>query len=122
MRSALYSELKKLYPVYYIGNIEKTAKKPFLILQFDTGIKTNLGSWNMITVTAVAPLGDFQMLDEMCDRIIKVLNDKHIKRISEDSTFLVQYDSCSGDNIETALAAISKQLNFKIPVFGGDFM
>lgn len=122
MRSALYAELAKLYPVYYIGNIEKTAKKPFLILQFETGLKTNLGRWNMITVTAVAPLGDFQMLDEMCGRVIKVLDNKHLKRVNEDSTFLVQYDSCSGDNIETALAAISKQVNFKIPVFGGDFM
>ena len=122
MRSALYAELKKLYPVYYIGNVEKTVQKPFLILQFEHGIKTRLGSWNMVTVSVYAPAGDFELLDSACEKIITALNGKHLKRISEDSFFLVQYVDCSSDLIEDSLGAISKQLNFKIPVFGGDFM
>ena len=122
MRSALYAELTKLYPVYYIGNVEKTAKKPFLILQFEHGIKTRLGSWNMVTVSVYVPPGDFELLDTACEKVITALDGKHLKRISSDGVFLVQYVDCSGDLIEDSLGAISKQLNFKIPVFGGDFM
>lgn len=122
MRSALYAELVKLYPVYYIGNVEKTAKKPFLILQFEHGIKTQLGRWNMVTVTVYAPAGDFELLDTACEKVITALDGKHLKRISSDGVFLVQYVDCSSDLIEDSLGAISKQLNFKIPVFGGDFM
>ena len=122
MRSALYAELTKLYPVYYIGNGEKTAKKPFLILQFEHGIKTRLGSWNMVTVSVYAPAGDFELLDTACEKVITALDGKHLKRISSDGVFLVQYVDCSSDLIEDSLGAISKQLNFKIPVFGGDFM
>ena len=122
MRSALYAELVKLYPVYYIGNVEKTAKKPFLILQFEHGIKTRLGSGNMVTVSVYAPAGDFELLDTACEKVITALDGKHLKRISSDDVFLVQYVDCSSDLIEDSLGAISKQLNFKIPVFGGDFM
>ena len=122
MRSALYAEMKKLYPVYYIGNVEKTAKKPFLILQFEHGIKTSFGRWNMVTVSVYAPAGDFTLLDTACEKVITALNGKHIKRISDGSVFLVQYVDCSGELVEDSLGAISKQLNFKIPVFGGDFM
>ena len=122
MRSALYAELVKLYPVYYIGNVEKTAKKPFLILQFEHGIKTRLGSWNMVTVTVYVSAGDFELLDTACEKVITALDGKHLKRISSDSVFLVQYVDCSSDLIEDSLGAIVKQLNFKIPVFGGDFM
>lgn len=122
MRSALYAELVQLYPVYYIGNVEKTAKKTFLILQFEHGIKTRLGSWNMVTVTVYVPAGDFALLDTACEKVIAALDGKHLKRISEDSYFLVQYVDCSSDLIEDFLGAISKQLNFKIPAFGGDFM
>lgn len=122
MRSALYAELVKLYPVYYIGNVEKTAKKPFLILQFEHGIKTRLGSWNMVTVSVYVPVGDFELLDSACEKIITTLDGKHLKRISSDGVFLVQYVDCSSDLVEDSLDAISKQLNFKIPVFGGDFM
>lgn len=122
MRSALYAELVKLYPVYYIGNVEKTAKKPFLILQFEHGIKTRLGSWNMVTVSVYAPAGDFELLDTACEKVITALDGKHLKRIRSDGVFLVQYVDCSSDLIEDSLGAISKQLNFKIPVFGGDFM
>ncbi len=122
MRSALYAELKKLYPVYYIGNVEKTVQKPFLILQFEHGIKTNFGRWNMVTVSIYAPAGDFEMLDTMCEKVITALDGKHLKRISSDGVFLVQYVDCSSDLIEDSLVAISKQLNFKIPAFGGDFM
>lgn len=122
MRSALYAELKKLYPVYYIGNVEKTVQKPFLILQFEHGIKTNFGRWNMVTVSIYAPAGDFEMLDTACEKVIAALNGKHLARIQGDGTFLVQYIDCSSDLIEGSLGAISKQLNFKIPAFGGDFM
>ena len=122
MRSALYAELAKLYPVYYIGNGEKTAKKPFLILQFEHGIKTRLGSWNMVTVSVYVPVGDFELLDSACEKIITTLDGKHLKRISSDGVFLVQYVDCSSDLVEDSLDAISKQLNFKNPVFGGDFM
>ena len=122
MRSALYAELVKLYPVYYIGSVEKTAKKPFLILQFEHGIKTRLGSWNMVTVSVYVPVGDFELLDSACEKIITTLDGKHLKRISSDGVFLVQYVDCSSDLIEDFLGAISKQLNFKIPAFGGDFM
>lgn len=122
MRSALYAELKKLYPVYYIGNVEKTVQKPFLILQFEHGIKTNFGRWNMVTVSIYAPAGDFEMLDTMCEKVIAALNGKHLERLQGDGIFLVQYIDCSSDLIADSLGAISKQLNFKIPVFGGDFM
>ena len=122
MRSALYAELVKLYPVYYIGNVEKTAKKPFLIMQFEQGIKTHFGRWNMVTVTVYAPAGDFELLDTACEKVITALDGKHLKRISSDGVFLVQYVDCSSDLIEDSLGAISKQLNFKIPAFGGDFM
>ena len=122
MRNALYAELVKLYPVYYIGNREKTVQKPFLILQFEHGIKTRLGSWNMVTVSVYVPAGDFELLDTACEKVITALDGKHLKRISSDGVFLVQYVDCSSDLIEDSLGAISKQLNFKIPVFGGDFM
>ena len=122
MRSALYAELAKLYPVYYIGNVEKTVAKPFLILQFEHGIKTRLGSWNMVTVSVYVPVGDFELLDSACESIITALNGKHLKRISEDSSFLVQYVDCSSDLVEDSLGGIVKQLNLKIPVFGGNFM
>ena len=122
MRSALYAELAKLYPVYYIGNVEKTVQKPFLILQFEHGIKTRLGSWNMVTVSVYVPVGDFELLDSACESIITALNGKHFKRIQGGGTFLVQYVDCSSDLVEDSLGAIVKQLNFKIPVFGGDFM
>jgi len=122
MRSALYAELAKLYPVYYIGNVGKTAKKPFLIMQFEQGIKTHFGRWNMVTVTVYAPAGDFALLDAVCEKVIAALDGKHIKRISDESVFLVQYVDCSSDLVEDALGAIVKQLNFKIPAFGGDFM
>ena len=122
MRNALYAELAKLYPVYYIGNGEKTAKKPFLILQFEHGIKTNFGRWNMVTVSIYVPAGDFEMLDTACEKVIAALNGKHLERLQGGGTFLVQYIDCSSDMIEDSLGAISKQLNFKIPVFGGDFM
>lgn len=122
MRSALYAELAKLYPVYYIGNVEKTVAKPFLIVQFEHGIKTRLGSWNMVTVSVYVPVGDFELLDSACESIITALNGKHLKRIQGGGTFLVQYVDCSSDLVEDSLGAIVKQLNFKIPVFGGDFM
>ena len=122
MRSALYAELVKLYPVYYIGNVEKTAKKPFLILQFEHGIKTRLGSWTIVTVSVYVPAGDFELLDTACEKVITALDGKHLKRISSDGVFLVQYVDCSSDLVEDSLGAISKQRNFKIPVFGGDFM
>lgn len=122
MRSAIYAELKNLYPVYYIGNTEKTTKKPYVILHFGTPIKTRLGSWNVFSVTAYAPLGDFEMLDFMCEKIIKSIDHKHIKRKLGDGSFLVQYENCSSDDVEGTLGAISKQLNFRIPIFGGDFM
>lgn len=122
MRSALYAELKKLYPVYYIGNVEKTVQKPFLILQFEHGIKTNFGRWNMVTVSIYAPAGDFEMLDTACEKVIAALNGKHLERLQGGGTFLVQYIDCSSDLIEDSLGAISKQLNFKIPAFGGEFM
>lgn len=122
MRSAIYTELKKLYPVYYIGNTEKTTEKPYTILHFGTPIKTRLGNWTVFSVTAYASMGDFETLDKMCEKIINALDNKHLKRISDDSVFLVQYENCYGDDVENALGAISKQLNFKIPVFDGDFM
>lgn len=122
MRGALYTELVKRYPVYYIGNVEKTAKKPFLIMQFEHGIKTNFGRWNMVTVTVYAPAGDFALLDTACENVITALDGKHLTRVSDGTIFLVQYIDCSGDLVEDSVGAIAKQLNFKIPSFGGDFM
>ena len=122
MRSALYAELVKLYPVYYIGNVGKTVKKPFLIMQFEHGIKTTFGRWNMVTVTAYVAAGDFALLDAVCEKVISALDGKRLKRISSDGVCLVQYVDCSSDLVEDSLGAISKQLNFKIPSFGGDFM
>lgn len=123
MRSALYTEIKKLYPVYYIGNIKKTAQLPFCILEMGAPIRTRLGNWNTFSVTAYAPLGDFRKLDEMCEAIINALHKKHIKRISDtnEGAFLIEYAGCSADDIESVHNALTKRLSFRSPLFGNDF-
>ena len=123
MRKAIYKKLEEIYPTYYIGNEKKTTPKPYLILKMGNEIKTRaFGRWQTFTVFAIAPAGDFETLDTMSERIIKGLDGKHINRISDGSTFLIQFMDCGDEFVEGELNAISKQLNFKIPSFGRDFM
>lgn len=124
MRAAIYQELKHLYPVYYVGNVQKTTELPFLILSFGTPIRTRLGNWQTFYVSCYAPLGNFALLDTMCERIIAALNKKHIARLNDENhgVFYVQFDNCTGDDVESRLNAITRQLNFRVPIFGGNYM
>lgn len=122
MRAAIYQELKQLYPVYYVGNVQKTTELPFVILSFGTPIRTRLGNWQTFYVSCYAPLGNFALLDTMCERIITALDKRHVKRISEESVFLIEFTNCTGDDVESRLNAITRQLNFRVPIFGGNYM
>lgn len=122
MRAAIYKELKELYPTYYIGSVQNTVKPPFVILHFGTPIKTRLGSWNTFYVSVYAPMGNFKLLDEICEKIKNKLDKRHLSRIDGGSVFFVRFDNCTGDDVESRLKAITRQLNFKIPVFNEDFM
>lgn len=122
MRAAIYQELKQLYPVYYIGSVQKTTKLPFVILLFGTPVKTRLGSWNTFYVSVYAPLGNWKLLDDMCENIIKLLDKRHLKRISDESVFKVEFDNCTADDVENRLNAITRQLNFRVPIFNGDYL
>lgn len=122
MRAAIYQELTQLYPVYYVGNVQKTTELPFVILSFGTPIRTRLGNWQTFYVSCYAPLGNFALLDTMCERIITALDKRHVKRISEGSVFLIEFTNCTGDDVESRLNAITRQLNFRVPIFGGNYM
>lgn len=130
MRKAVYAALKNAgFEVYQIGNIDKKKKPPYLLLEFGGMIKSRvMGNRQTFSVTVFAPAGDMGMLDTLCEAVIKTLDKKHLNRISDagadktGSAFFVEFAGCAGEFAADEWEAVTKQIDFHIPLFGNDFM
>ncbi|MEL3905571.1 MAG: hypothetical protein P1P65_00875 [Treponema sp.] len=129
MRKAVYTALKSLYPVYHAVSPTKKAAPPYLLLTFGSMIKSRVfGTWQTFTVTAFAPAGDMETLDTMCEAVITALDDTHLARVSDStdgqdgSVFLVEFDNVGEELPADAFNAVTKDIDFRIPIFGNSFM
>ncbi len=130
MRKAVYAALKNAgFEVYHIGNINKKKKPPYLLLEFGSMIKTRtFGNRRSFSVTVFAPAGDMEMLDTLCETVIKTLDKKHLNRISdantgkEGSAFFIEFAGCASEFMADEWDAVTKQIDFHVPLFGNDFM
>ncbi|QEJ95332.1 hypothetical protein FUT79_09030 [Treponema phagedenis] len=122
MRKALYAALKEIAEVYNTGRTQKIKGKPFLILSFDAEIKTRMGNWTTFSVFVFCEAGDLSSLDETCEKVIKALDKKVLHRVEDASSFVVNYTGCGTEYVEDEFSAVAKQLHFRIPSFGRDFM
>lgn len=129
MRKAVYTALKRLYPVYHAVNPSKKAAPPYLVLTFGSMIKTRVfGSWQTFIVTAFAPAGDMESLDTLCEAVIEALDNTHLSRVSDStdgkdgSVFLVEFVNIGADMPSDVFNAVTKDIEFRIPLFGNSFM
>lgn len=122
MRKALFTELKKLYPVYNIGGSSATTAKPYLMLKFGTEINTSLGRYTIFSVICFADASNSSQLDAMYEAVVKALNKKRIARVSDLTVFCPEYNGAGPDFPDDVLKALSKEVQFKVPSFGTDIM
>lgn len=123
MRRGVKRVLDKLYPTYNVGNTSVTTPKPYLILRFDDPIESKiLGAYTCFSVILYADPGNPLQLDTMFEAIKKALSDVEINRVSDGSVFVPEYNGYTRDFPDDTLNALTKEIRFKVPVFGKDAM
>ncbi|PIE98629.1 MAG: hypothetical protein CR988_02390 [Treponema sp.] len=125
MRNALYSELNKInssVKVYHISHPLKKKEPPFVILKMETEVQTRLSSFTPFSVFCYSKAGDLNTLDNLCGKIKNALNKKMINRVSDDTSFIIEYEGASADFVDDDFNAVCRKLSFKVPIFGNDFL
>ncbi len=125
MRKALYAELKKIdsnVKVYHASYPLKKKEPPFLILKMETEVHTRLSSFTPFSVFCYSKAGNLEQLDDLCGRVRSVLNKKLLNRVSDKTSFFIEYEGASADFVDDDFKAVCRKLSFKIPIFGNDFL
>lgn len=122
MRRGIKAILEKIYPTFDTASNELISK-PCFILRFDTPIESaTLGRYTAFAVICVAEPEDPISLDEMMEAAIKALNGVAVARVSDGTVFVPEYNGYTGDFPDDTLKALTKEVRFKVPVFGKDVM
>jgi hypothetical protein len=123
MRRGIKRTLDKIYPTYNVGTPSATTVKPYLSLRIDTPIESkSLGRYMTFSVICYADLGNPLQLDNMVEEVKEALDKKDIARVSDGTVFVPEYDGMTSDFPDDTLKALSKEVRFKVPVFGKAIM
>ncbi|AJE10953.1 hypothetical protein EXN65_18280 [Clostridium botulinum] len=78
-RKEIFDLIDPLYPCYAIGEHEGECTEPYVVLKFENQLSSMNNSqcgWQFVHVFLYAPLGDITILDEMLNKVQKLLNEK----------------------------------------------
>lgn len=123
MRRGVMAELAKKRPTYNAGTTSATTVKPYFILRFDTPIESDMfGRFTNFTVICYANKGNALELDAICEEAKTALDKKRISRTSDGTKFIPEFTGNTDDFTDDVLKALTKEMRFRVPAFGNEFM